>query len=113
LNYILITPYSNFSGLRGPPSFIEDLFSKLGVQMSSVENHESDTTQPSQLPPCTILKPMAKDGEAPLPAIVLPGIDHSKAVELLEDENIQELLKKMAEKHKVDLFKYPDFENLD
>jgi len=63
-----------------------------------------DSDLQSERPPCTILKPLAKDGEAPLPAIVLPGIDHRKAVELLEDKNIQELLKNLAEKHKVKIF---------
>lgn len=83
--------------LENPPSFVDGLISKLGLEPEP----EMDTASPSELPPCTILKPVAKEGEAALPAILLPGIDHEKAIELLEDDNVQNLLKSLAEKHRV------------
>ncbi len=122
------------AGIKAPPSFIDDLYRKLGVSRDVAPVQRTVQTQPQQppLPPCTILRPVAKEGEPPLPgtfvlfllqgvanvvtrmfvifkfytiAIVLPGMDNEKAVKLLEDPNIQELLKKMAEKHKEDMAK--------
>jgi hypothetical protein len=78
--------------LENLPSFIDGLIDKLGLEPEP---------EVEDLPPCTILKPVANEGEAVLPAILLPGIDHDKAIELLEDENIQSLLKSLAEKHRV------------
>lgn len=97
-------------GIKHPPSFIDDLHRKLGVPRDVVPRVARPkpavaSPAPSSLPPCTILRPVAKEGEPPLPAILLPGLDNANAVKLLEDPNIQELLKKMAEKHKEEMAK--------
>jgi len=98
------------AGIHHPPTFIDDVYRKLGIAREVPPPRPIKPMPPppapvAPLPPCTILRPVAQPGDPPLPAIMIPGLDHAQAVKLLEDPNIQELLKKMAENHKLEMAK--------
>ena len=98
------------AGIHHPPTFIDEVYRKLGIAREVPPPRPIKPAPPppapaAPLPPCTILRPVAQPGDPPLPAIMIPGLDHAQAVKLLEDPNIQELLKKMAENHKQEMAK--------
>ena len=65
------------AGIKAPPSFIDNLYRKLGVSREVAPVPPRPVQMPPQqpaaaaLPPCTILRPVAKEGDPPLPGTVL------------------------------------------
>ncbi len=60
------------AGIKAPPLFIDDLYRKLGVSREvapAPRPVQTPSQQPAAaaLPPCTILRPIAKEGDPPLP----------------------------------------------
>ena len=65
------------AGISHPPTFLDNIHLKLGIKREAPAPKPVKPVQPAQpaaaLPPCTILRPLAKPGEPPLPAIMIPG----------------------------------------